>query len=61
MLSNFDQRLDISSLNNLWNTSICLCCIAAIYSYCFSGKLMAETAEPSGMPTNPCYQLILFG
>ena len=59
MLSNFDQRLDISSLTTYQIIRFAFVALLLSTVTAFSGKLMAETAEPSGVPANPVTQLIL--
>lgn len=55
MLSNFDQRADISVLttHQIIRFAFFVLLLSAVTA--FSGKLMAETAQPSGVPANPCY------
>ena len=55
MLSNFDQRLDISSLTTYQIIRFAFVALLLSAVTAFSGKLMAETAQPSGVPANPCY------
>ena len=50
MLSNFDQRLDISSLTTYQIIRFAFVALLLSTVTAFSGKLMAETAEPSGVP-----------
>jgi tetratricopeptide (TPR) repeat protein len=56
MLSNFDQRLNISSLTTYQIIRFAFFALLLSTVTAFSGKLMAETAAvETGVPANPCY------
>ena len=56
MLSNFDQRADISVLTTHQIIRFTFFALLLSAVTAFSGKLMAETAAgETGVPDNPCY------
>lgn len=56
MLSNFDQRADISVLTTHQIIRFAFFALLLSAVTAFSGKLMAETAAvETGVPANPCY------
>lgn len=56
MLSNFDQRVDISVLTTHQIIRFAFFALLLSAVTAFSGKLMAETAAvETGVPANPCY------
>ena len=55
MLASSDQRLNISSLKTYQIIRFAFFVLLLSAVTAFSSKLMAETAQPSGVPANPCY------